>query len=159
MFWDSRRALAFPRLFPTPDFPQGYLSDLVKAFRHVIALFLLALWLPATQHCDLEAAGIMAWEEIGHTHAESSCKQSCETDVCPTVEGASYNPASHLLRVLPPDVFVVLHLIDLLPAPLVIEDQEAFFTGDPPELQKILRTWQFSRRTALPARAPDLIAS
>ena len=136
-----------------------YPPDFVKAFRNAIALLLLALWLPATQHCDLEAAGVMAWDERGHTHAESPCKQSCENDVCPTVEGASYSAASHLLRVLPPDVFVVLSLIDLLPAPLVIEDQEAFFTGDPPELQKILRTWQFSRRTALPARAPDLIAS
>jgi len=136
-----------------------YPPDFVKAFRNIIALLLLALWLPATQHCDLEAAGVMAWEELGHTHPESSCKQSCETDVCPTVEGASYNPASNLLRVLPPDVFVVLRLIDLLPAPLVIEDLGAFVIGDPPELEKILRTWQFSRRTALPARAPDLIAS
>jgi len=119
---------------------------------------MLTLWVPATQHCGLEAAGFNFAFFGDCDHHESACKDACADDACQTVEGGAYGKTSNGLRVLPPQVFVGPCPLVVLTAPVPLEEHTAFFTGDPPEIQAIARTWQFAHRTALPARAPDNVA-
>ncbi len=122
----------------------------------VIAALLLALWLPATQHCDLEAAGITV---LTHgDHASSACKDVCKDDACHTIEGVSYSKDANFLRVLPPPVMLSVCLLHVLVQPVLVETQSFYLAGDPPAVELLDRTWQFVRRTALPSRAPNSVA-
>ena len=129
----------------------------MKPWLRTVAFLLLTVWLPATHHCDLEAAGIgfLTHED----HASSTCRDTCTDDACHTIEGVSFIKGVNTLRALPPPVTELCgcHLDLLLP----LEQQEGFATlsaGEPPQVLVLHRTWQFVRRTALPARAPDFLA-
>ncbi len=128
----------------------------LKTLYKVIALVLLAIWLPVTHHCDLEAAGITV---LTHgDHASSACKDVCQGDACHAIEGVSYTKSASTLKVLPPPVIFSVCLLHLLVQPVLVETQSIYSAGDPPAVQVLHRTWQFVRRTALPARAPDFVA-
>ena len=60
----------------------------VSSFRHVVALVLLALWLPATQHCGLEAAGLIGADgpHVTHEGCAGSNFDHCTHDGCNVVE-------------------------------------------------------------------------
>lgn len=120
----------------------------------LVALFLVALWLPATMHCAMEAAGVTRGD-----HHSSSCQDMCKDDTCHTIEGVSFTKTSNTLRALPPAVSsLYLCLLNLLPPPVLVDQSAANPAGDPPEIQALDHTWQFARRAALPARAPDVVA-
>lgn len=130
----------------------------MKVFFQLVALALLALWLPATLHCDLEAA--VASHSAADDRHDSACNDSCARDACDTIENASYAKSASTLRILPPaDASLTFCLLSLLtaPAPLLTGREPVSFTDDPPALQALHRTWHFVRRTALPARAPDSV--
>jgi hypothetical protein len=129
----------------------------VFTLRQIIATVLLALWLPATQHCDLEAAGITV---LAHgDHASSTCKDTCADDACHAIEGVSLIKDANSLRALPAPVTTLCGcLLNLLAPPELEENFAAFTAGEPPQVRVLHRTWQFVRRTALPARAPDFVA-
>lgn len=119
----------------------------------LVAFLLLTLWLPATEHCALEDAGLTHGD-----HHSASCKDVCQDDACHSIEGVSYAKASSDLLVQPPSVSFACCLLDALSAPLAVEREPVSLATDPPELQALHRTWQFVRRAALPARAPDCVA-
>src|SRR5690242_15575628 len=79
----------------------------------LLSLLSLALWLPMTQHCGLEAAGLLpvALEE---NDAHCSAK-SGSADGCDLVENGSYKPAAQARGVsapaLLPDFAAVAPLI------------------------------------------------
>ena len=126
--------------------------------RRFIAVALLALWLPATLHCAIEAAGIEFTAHDDH-HASTSCKDVCTDDACHSIEGVSLNKTNSGLRACPPAIASLDNfLFNLLSPPLATDRLTVPFAHDPPEVQRLHRTWQFVRRAALPARAPDLIA-
>lgn len=118
-----------------------------------VAFLLLTLWLPATEHCALEDAGLTHSD-----HHSSSCKDVCQDDACHSIEGISYPKVSSDLRVLPPTVSFAYCLLSVLVAPVLVEREPVSLATEPPELQALCRTWQFVRRAALPARAPDCLA-
>ncbi len=136
----------------TPPYPRVPLPA-VRRLRSLFAFVLLALWLPATLHCDLEAAGVELIPE------SSACEDQCVKDTCPTVEGISYTKETTLLKVLPPLVpTACLCLLDLSP-PLLTEQNSTGKCGEtPPAVEVLDHTWPFARRAALPARAPADIA-
>ncbi len=137
---------------PILDFVPG--DSRVKNLFKIVAFLLSALWLPATQHCDLEAA---AAELLAHeTHAADHCQDACAQDTCGTVEGVSYTKNASVLRALPPpeSLLCACLLCVLVPAETVAETTII----NPPEVQLLHRTWSFARRAALPARAPDCVA-
>jgi hypothetical protein len=115
-----------------------------------VALLLVALWLPATAHCDLEASGLIA----GSCHEEGDCAEACAADACAAVEGASLNTAA-LLRILAPAECSGLEAP--LAVPALVADPGAHPRLDP-ALAALDRTWSFVRRAAPPARAPDVKA-
>lgn len=121
----------------------------------LLSLLLLATWLPATEHCALEAAGFLA----------ETCPDGCantpgEKDGCDTVENGFYKLSGDTLKVPAPDLFacvcqLCLHQIqldatrELVPLPGAVFDRP----------QDWVSTWNFVRRTAPPSRAPSLLCA
>lgn len=124
-----------------------------SAFRYV-SLLLLALWLPATLHCDLEAAGLNP--PALTCQDEHAPDGHAAQDNCALVENGQYHTGIVLLKAPAPSLLLcTLCCVALLApqpvtAPLVSPER----TDSPPEL---IRVWSFDRRAALPARAPTLL--
>jgi hypothetical protein len=123
--------------------------------RRFAALMLLALWLPATLHCDLEAAGVT--NILGcHDHRTTGPAFGTD-DHCHSIDGVSYKLDFRSSRTPPPAAFILFVLADprvlttaTLPRRIAVESRAA-----PPE---IARTWHFVARAAPPARAPSIEA-
>ena len=134
----------------------------MELFRRTIALLLLAIWLPATLHCEVEAAELTLHlagcdESAPSDHSHAALPEDCAVDSCHTVEGGftSSSSASTAVRapLLSTPLFVALGLIpsfEISPPPVtgVIEALAA-----PPEIH---RTWMFVTRAAPLPGAPAL---
>ncbi len=122
-----------------------------------VAVLALALWVPATMHCTLETMpgfSFLQWCCGGDDLRQPD--NDCNQDSCSAVESGFYkieeNPMvgaglALLIEfagwewVAEPPTNSVRHL--------------AAVSSAPPELPRL---WQFSHRTALPPRAPSLVA-
>lgn len=116
------------------------------------ALVVLALWLPTTVHCNLEA--LLSWqaETCCGDHAE---KPSAPVDHC-GVEDGSYRMTTASVVVAAPDLLLCWCGQVVWAAPAVEATAPApDFSESPPGLT---RTWQFVERAALPARAPTRVS-
>jgi hypothetical protein len=123
-----------------------------------VAFVLLALWMPATQHCGLEAADLVT-AHVEHVGAGNYCEKStpCSHDGCQIVEELTYKRSGDTLQIPAPDLvacicFVCVHLGDRqLSAepviPVVAIDQPIGWVP----------TWQFARRAAPLSRAPSTL--
>lgn len=123
------------------------------------ALLLLALWLPATLHCRLEGvglAGLFTCPEAS-AQAEHSDDNTAHADNCQTIESGQFAVIKSRIvpALLPAPVCVFVHCLLHVAPPAPAPEIFACSQTEPLLLQ---RTWQFVRRAALPARAPDLIA-
>lgn len=132
---------------------------MIVRVRPFVALLLLALWLPATQHCDLEAAGLLAGHDECHSGQDCAGGHQddpCAADVCALVEDAAYKSTFAAITVAAPTALTCLCCLhEITPATVLISLVSPERTDAPPELAP---TWCFVTRTALPARAPDLVA-
>ncbi len=118
----------------------------------LVALLLLAVWLPATQHCALEAAGLLT-----STCADDCTNEANQPDGCAAVEDGLYKPASSLTKVGAPN----FHLGARGRCLACVEKQILFLHARAPHMAVELPrdwvpTWQFVRRAAPPSRAPSL---
>lgn len=122
--------------------------------RRIAALLLLSLWLPATLHCDLEAAGLENWPGCHDEAAHDS--SHCTTDVCHPLESSAYKPDSAPVKVPPPALgaLCLCFVAICTPPPTANVEPPATPPRPPPELA---RTWHFIARAAPPARAPDAL--
>jgi hypothetical protein len=125
----------------------------VYVIRRLIALALLALWLPATLHCDVEAAGFDDW--FGCHEEAASTKDHCTEDVCQALEGFAYKSDAALLKVSPPPPGFCSDCLISLSPPFPRLATDSVNTGT--ELPWSSRPWQFAHRAAPPARAPACI--
>jgi hypothetical protein len=128
----------------------------VNFVRKACCWLFLALWLPVTMHCMLEA-----WPGLGFLiccqHQDSAPHQDsdCSQDSCATVESGAYKVEDHpALGALPLTLLAVVALDKLVEQPLP-EAPGSVPAFVPPELA---RTWQFSCRTARLPRAPSVIS-
>ncbi len=117
-----------------------------------IALLLLAVWLPATLHCSLEAVGL---ELECHDGPADVGAHACHADACEVVEDGSYAKSVITLRVPPPALAEDLGALLLMMVRPVLIAEPDVRPDDPPRVMALQRTWSFDRRAALPARAPD----
>lgn len=124
----------------------------------ITALLLLALWLPATMHCDLEAAVLLQNCASSDTCCQDS-HEPCADPTCRDFTSTSTHP------ILAPSLYAESHWVKaitvLLPqlALTVIQPPGTCWRhGDTPAIESIARTWSFVRRSALPARAPASVA-
>jgi len=122
-----------------------------------LSLLSLALWLPMTQHCGLEAAGLLP-VALEDNDAHCSAKSGSADDGCELVENGSYKPAAQARGVSAPALLPDFTAVAQLFAPLVDAADFAGFsvaTSDLPPAWVV--TWQFEHRAALPSRAPSLV--
>jgi len=117
-----------------------------------LALLMMALWVPATSHCDLErlpGLQFLACEDEADRGSHSS--DDC-ADACATLESGFYKTEERPLTILTP-------ILSVLCVPPVLTDEPGGTAHcpalDSPTLRRISQAWQFSFRTALPPRAPS----
>lgn len=132
---------------PTPN----SLASVLR-LRRLLTFALLALWLPATLHCDLEAAGL-ALPFVCHDHdTATGLDLPCADDECHALDRASYT-AFALTKLVSATVLSVLaRLPDSIETP--VDGVRPERTDVP---RKLRRTWQFETRAAPPARAPSAL--
>ena len=117
--------------------------------RGVLSFVVLALWLVATHHCQLEDVPLLSFLKCAPSASTSS---HCDGDSCQVVESGAYKIPG------PRDQVLVAPLVAVMVPLVVLEDSSAAAGGPaafevvPPELP---RSWQFISRTALPVRAPS----
>ena len=124
-------------------------------FGRLLLFALLALWLPATLHCRLEAVGVFDSHCSDEQTAQAGA-DGCTDDVCPTIEQGFYKDSSATIAVAAPaechvpDCCALLLALDrLVIAPTLSPVRHA-----PPS--ELTVRWQFITRAAPPARAPAL---
>jgi hypothetical protein len=118
---------------------------------------LALLWVPITAHCKLEIIPALSeilaccnHEEQSAPHQDNDCNQ----DGCATVESGKYRTQDFDALVVAPEFSPIdLPQVALELRALRDEVSLGIFTTAPPPGERI---WNFSLRTALPARAPSL---
>ncbi|MBK8857490.1 MAG: hypothetical protein IPN11_07305 [Opitutaceae bacterium] len=132
----------------------------MKRLFQSVALLLLALWLPATLHCDLEAAELWVEHAEDHAAVSDSCCQAglgCTQDGCDTLEGSAVKSSGTFARAPLPAPFVCCCLICLPPA-----EPASLLAAVPiqyrlaPELDWVPIV-HFARRAAPLSRAPSFV--
>ena len=124
-------------------------------FGRILLFVLLALWLPATMHCRLEAAGFFAAHDDCAAEQAGNDSTDCKDDACPTVEDALFKESSAALAVhapaecFLPDGLALLIETDADTAASLLSPTRHV----PPAALAV--GWQFIARAAPPARAPN----
>lgn len=131
----------------------------MRFLRRIAAFLLLAVWLTATQHCALEAAGL--WGSSHEATADACCSGSedhCAHDGCDLVEGGSFHAANPWVKVPVPDLQAGAWLLCLqsLATDATAEPVAEFVAGVERPLGW-LPTRHFARRAAPSPRAPASI--
>ena len=119
----------------------------------LLSLFMLAVWLTATQHCALEQAGLLKNACSDHCVAD----QESHKDGCSTVEDASYKLSGNSLTVSAPNLVQCMCFLCLHRAALARPVEQPFSIGDSSrEDQDWIASWHFVRRGAPLPGAPSL---
>ena len=126
--------------------------SVVHRLRKMFSLLALAVWLPATVHCELES--VSGFEFLQCVSDGQNSKGNCSDDGCCTVEKSQYKSKQARLTIPLPDLLPVafapvLDVANTLPAEVSL----GVLTAAPPELHQ---TWHFVSRMALPVRAPSV---
>ncbi len=141
--------------------PAPTLIPRVPSVRRLVAVLLLSLWLPATLHCDLEAAGLDTLfhcaDETAAAPSDGCCKgNTAARDACDLVEGSAFKPAPNTAT-LPPPVSRgdLLALLLAPPPPRVVAPPPAALTDRTVAPPEVARRWHFVARAAPRPRAPS----
>lgn len=119
----------------------------------LLALWLAALWLPLTMHCQLAALDDCDASSTACQHHCGCSTGDCQSDVCHSIEAGNYVVARDLLNVPAPSSEPIgclepLAHIRRLTAVATLNES----TGAPPGWNRI---WQFAFRAAPAPRAPS----
>lgn len=128
----------------------------VHSLKQFIALALVALWLPVTMHCTLETLPGLGFLQTCCGDEALPSASDCQDDHCAAVESGLYKTEQRLSLAPAPIVWAALAAWVWLVAPAPDPFSDLGPAPSPPP--ELLSTWQFSRRTALPPRAPSLVA-
>ncbi|MBI3885201.1 MAG: hypothetical protein HY302_05670 [Opitutae bacterium] len=120
-----------------------------------LALLLLALWLPAMLHCELEAAEVQVLTHEDHHRAPD--QSGSADDGFHALKEAAFTAHTPSVKVLPPAVAPVVVILDL--AEVTRDWVEPALSPDRhPPPREFSVGWHFVRRAAPLARAPSLRA-
>jgi hypothetical protein len=132
----------------------------VKRLFQTVAVLLLALWLPATLHCDLEAAELWIEHDDAHAAVPDSCCDAglgCTHDACDTLEGSAVKSSDSFARAPLPVPFVCLCLINVLPVEAVSLVSPVPIQARIDQALDWVPTVHFARRAAPLSRAPSFV--
>jgi hypothetical protein len=133
-------------------------SPLVARLPKLLSFLLVALWLPATLHCEFEAVGLDALFRCDVDHHAPAAKNPHAADACDVLENGWMKRASAPIALAAPTLFTPLlsFVCPLFERPLLEADaQHIDALAAPPEFT---RAWQFVARAAPPARAPSVVS-
>jgi hypothetical protein len=124
----------------------------VKRMKAIIALFMLALWVPTTSHALLESVGLIhqeqpasdAHDDHEHDAADGIC--AITSNSTPLAKGAFLTAVLYV---------VALTALDASFDSTVTQELSVNGLGPSPPLL-LPPSWQFLYRTALPCRAPSI---
>lgn len=129
-----------------------------RFFRSFVAFVLLALWMPATQHCGLEAAGLITADSPDEPIACCApTATACAYDSCHVIEQFTPKTSNDSLQVPAPDFVacVCLLCVQLINRELHTETFISIVATDQP--MGWVPTWHFARRAAPLPRAPAIL--
>lgn len=115
----------------------------------ILCLAFALCWVPITQHCRFEAAGLSVVE------CEHAPSVVCSADCCGVVESGSYKNRAGKLKVSAPAILTSTWQIVVLAAEIALPEPSPRWPEliRPPEW---IPSWQFVRRAAPPSRAPNV---
>lgn len=122
----------------------------VNWLKQILVLLLLATWLPAANHCFLEAAGLVSDECDTTQNATTPSSDPCNTG-CKLVEQTGFKVTQQKFHAPIPQVIAFIEIPEHLPD----------FSGHLPMKNwpsENLRLPQFVLATALPIRAPSFVS-
>ena len=120
----------------------------------LLSLLALALWLPASQHCALEQAGVFATTCQDHGPVRSSA----DKDGCSAFEDTAYKPTSSGLKVPAPSLLACACFLCLQPLPLQVIPGRVALSVELTQLaESRVATWHFVRRAAPLPGAPSAV--
>jgi hypothetical protein len=127
----------------------------VLRFRQFIGLVLLTVWLPVTQHCDFEAAGL-----FGGDCTNCVATAPCIDDDCGTIEAGLYRSGTIGLKVPAP----ALSSCDWQLKLYVLSAQDVEERSSTPRYllerpRDWVPIWHVVRRAAPLSRAPSVLAA
>jgi len=132
----------------------------VTLYHTIITAFMLAVWLPASSHALLQYAGLIHERHADHD-ADSTGSHEHDSNNHETADGNCALSSTHVGVPVPDAVgspcLLCLPGLEWASAPHV-ELQPSGLAPPGAAPPQLARTWQFSFRTALPARAPSLIS-
>ncbi len=138
--------------------PGGVRKRPLKRCVQNLWLLVLALWLPCTMHCSLEAAGLTlsnCCESSAHEEHPSAAPAGDPCHDCPdcaSVESGGLVKSGQSAKVQPVPVTLCLLVLFATPAPPTPAGAFLLRALSPPELPP---AWRFAERVALPPRAPS----
>ena len=137
----------------------GVHSRLVKLFRHIVIWTLVAVWLPATSHCLLGAAGWLpefcCEEESSHDDSGETHEEHNECDVCTAIESGDYNFSKPVEFDFNFNATLAWEHVFRIAIPATAERRIPLSSRAPPGLAK---RWAFKIRAAIPGRSPSFHA-
>lgn len=122
-----------------------------------VAFVLLALWLPATQHCGLEAAGLITADSADESTACCApTATACAYDSCHVIEQFTPKTSNDSLQVPAPDFVACACFlcVQLINRDLDTETVVSVVATEQPMVW--VPTWHFARRAAALPRAPAI---
>ena len=131
----------------------------MKLFRLIVVWTLVAIWLPASFHCLLGAAGWLpefcCEEESSHGDDGQSHDEHNECDVCAAVESGDYNFSKPVDFDFNFNATLAWEHVFRLSISPTAECRIPLSSRAPPGLAK---RWAFIIRAAIPGRAPSFLA-
>jgi hypothetical protein len=127
----------------------------VNCLRKALLLLLVAVWLPAVLHCDLEQSfglTLFACERPAETDAHRNA--TCAGDACATLESGFIKSEENAVVVAGPP----LRLLTVLMPPAEMASAYSFEVPAAADRLVLWRNWQFDCRAASPPRAPTPLA-
>jgi hypothetical protein len=132
----------------------------VIRLRSIVSVLLVAFWLPASSHALLQYAGLIHGQHADHD-ADSPGSHEDDTDNHEAADGNCVLSSTHV-GVPVPDA-AVMPILFCAPgldwtSEFHVELHPSGLAPPGPAPPHLSHCWQFSSRTALPARAPSRIS-
>ena len=131
----------------------------MRRFFPLFALLMLGLWFTASQHCALEAVGLLP--DSCHDETQTVAGPTCADDGCAALESARYHAA--VADVIAPAPVWHEGLLSLglavVRCGLADEAARSLAPAEFERPQHWVPGWHFARRTAPPSRAPTGFAA
>lgn len=132
----------------------------VNRLKTIVSLLMAAVWLPASSHSSLEHFELIHQDHVDH-EVGSSGSHGQHTVNHDAADGKCALSSTHV-NVSQPETVTIPFLFCAFALNWATEwNADLYLAGLPPPVtasQHLLHRWQFSLRTALPARASSLIS-